>query len=311
MTPYPDRAARRPGEDRPGARAPSRLRSARSVVSGVVRSARRHGVTGLAAECAFFIALALFPTVLTLVALVHALRPALGRDAAPDVSAGLARLLRVVLSAHGTAAADAADGLLTGPSGGLLGAGTVLALLVLTRGVRSLLRGLAVIAERPPPGARSGWRTAFLLSIGLLSGASLLLAALVLGPLFGYRRQLAGAIDADTIIWQTWYVVRWPVAVVAMFGCAALLLRVGGRTEPPRWWSVLPGAALACAGWLAATGLLPAYVTLAGRVSPTLGALGGGLIVLVWVYLLVLSLFLGAELDSRSRVSPAPRKPAD
>ena len=58
-----------------------------------------------------------------------------------------------------------------------------------------------------------------------------------------------------------------------------------------------PGAILAAAGWLAATSLLPFYVTLAGEVSPTLGALGG-LIVLVWIYLLTISLLTGAELNA-------------
>lgn len=53
--------------------------------------------------------------------------------------------------------------------------------------------------------------------------------------------------------------------------------------------------------------MLPAYVALAGRVSPTLGALGGGLIVLIWVYLLVLSLFLGAELNGWRAADPRPQ----
>ena len=51
-------------------------------------------------------------------------------------------------------------------------------------------------------------------------------------------------------------------------------------------------------GWAAATGLLPTYVALAGRISPALGSLGGGLIVLAWLYLLMLSLFLGAEINA-------------
>ena len=59
-------------------------------------SAGRDGITGRAAEAAFFAALALLPTVLTVVAVLRFERPAFGGDAAAKVSAGLAWLLRVV-----------------------------------------------------------------------------------------------------------------------------------------------------------------------------------------------------------------------
>ncbi|PZS14470.1 MAG: YihY/virulence factor BrkB family protein, partial [Pseudonocardiales bacterium] len=49
----------------------------------------------------------------------------------------------------------------------------------------------------------------------------------------------------------------------------------------------------------------PIYVAIAAHVSPTLGSHGGGLIVLVWLYLMTLSLFLGADLNATCLPRPA------
>lgn len=48
-------------------------------------------------------------------------------------------------------------------------------------------------------------------------------------------------------------------------------------------------------GRIAAGVLFPLDVAVAARFTPTFGVLGGGLSLLVWLYLLMLSLHLGAE----------------
>jgi len=86
---------------------------------------------------------------------------------------------------------------------------------------------------------------------------------------------------------------------------ATLLLAQESPRQPRRWRANAPGAVLTVLGWSAATGLLPVYVAVATHVSPTLGSLGGGLIVLAWLYLMTLSLFLGAELNATRHPRPA------
>ncbi len=103
----------------------SRARGALATSHRVLRAANSYDLTGRAAEAAFFAALALLPAVLTLVAVLRAERPAFGGDAAPRVSADLARLLRVVLTTRGGVAADSADSPLRTPSRGLLGWGSL------------------------------------------------------------------------------------------------------------------------------------------------------------------------------------------
>lgn len=307
------RADESPTELRDGSARASRARGALATSHRVLRAANGHDLTGRAAEAAFFAALALLPAVLTLVAVLHAERPAFGGDAAPRVSADLARLLRVVLTTRGGVAADSADSLLRTPSRGLLGVGTLVAVLVLARGMRSIQRGLAVISAVPARNARREWARAILLAAGVLALGSVLLAAFTLGPLLGHSRQVGGD-TADTALHTMWVWARWPVSVLMIFLFATLLLAQERPRRPRRWRASAPGAVLTVLGWSAATGLLPIYVAIAAHVSPTLGSLGGGLIVLVWLYLMTLSLFLGAELNATrlpESATAAPRYNSD
>lgn len=283
-------------------------RALRTVATSrrVLAAANGHDVTGRAAEAAFFAALALLPTVLTLVAVLRAERPAFGSDAAPKVSADLARLLRVVLTSRGGVAADSADELLQTPSRGLLGLGTVVAVLVLARGMRSIQRCLTVISGAHARNARSEWIRAVLLAATVLAVGSLLLASFTLGPLLGHSSAL-GDETASNVLAGIWVWARWPLSAILVTLFATLLLAQESTRTQRRWRGSAPGAALTVVGWAAATGLLPAYVAVAAQFNPTLGSLGGGLIVLAWLYLLTISLFLGAELNAvlESRLSEA------
>lgn len=122
-----------------------------------MRATNPHDLSGRAAEAGFFGAMALLPSVLTLVAVLRAERPAFGTDAARQASADLAGLLRVVLTARSTAAVDSADALLRTSSRGLLGVGTLVAVLALGRS------GLTVISGVPARRAGREWVRAVLL----------------------------------------------------------------------------------------------------------------------------------------------------
>lgn len=270
-----------------------------SVLRAVLVSGSGHSITSFAAEAAFFGSLALFPSVLVVVGVLRASRPAFGADAAAVGTADLGRLLRVVMTSHGRAAADAAQGLLETPSRRLLGVGTVAAFVVLARAMRSVNRGLHVIAGRERSPALKEWRDAALLAAFLLICGSLRLAAFTLGPFLGHAGKLDQQVSADAA-GTVWSWLRWPASLLAVYGFGLLLLhQLGLPRSKHRRRQRTAGATVCVLGWVAATGLLPAYVALAGRYSPTLGSLGGGLIVLIWLYLLNLSLFLG-------RIQPGP-----
>ena len=90
---------------------------------------------------------------------------------------------------------------------------------------------------------------------------------------------------------------------------AAVLLAQETPRGPLRWRSGLAGAGFIVLGWTLSTGLLPLYISFAGPFSPALGSLGGGLILLTWLYLLLMSLLLGAEINAVRRAAHHRRTP--
>lgn len=225
-------------------------RSSGRMIAGVVRSAAAHRVPLVAGEAAFFAALAVFPALLTVVAVVRA-----------------------------------GSGLLGHGGGGLFTVGTVAALFLLVRALRSVLFALTSIAEQP---LRRQWLWASVLAVGTLVGAALVLAAAVQDPLV-----VLGLPGARMV----WDVLRWPVTAAALLLWAMGLLRIGLGCPrgPRRRFGLLVGAGIAAGGWIGASLVFPLYVVVAGRFTDTVGALGGGLILLLWLYLLMLVLYVGAE----------------
>lgn len=286
------------------ARAAPRLlrRRARSSAKAVITAAGRHQLTGRAAEAAFFAALALLPALLTLVAVLRVERPIFGGNAAQLVSADLAKLLRIVLTVHGSVAADSADSLLKVGNGSLLGLGTVAAVFLLARCMRSLQRALAVIAGVPTRKPRREWGRAVALAALVLLIGSVLLAGFTLGPLLGHSQQV-GSDHHGEVLDVIWVWVRWPLVAGIALALAMILLAQETPRVPRRWRAGWCGAGFTVIGWAASTGLLPLYVSLATRFSPALGSLGGGLILLTWLYLLTISLLLGAEINAVRRAA--------
>ena len=205
----------------------------------------------------------------------------------------------MVLTTRGGTASDAADRLLTETSGGVLTVGSVAALVLVTRAMRSILTGLAEVGRRREP-VRPGfvreWAAAATLALAAVLLAALILAMVAVGPLLGHSREVAT--DLDTWVRVVWSTLRWPVGAAVVFAFLALVHTVGLRahTSGPRTHrAAVTGSAVTAAGVFAASALLPVYVYVAGSVSPTLGALGGGLILLIWSYLLAFAVLLGAQ----------------
>ncbi len=100
---------------------------------------------------------------------------------------------------------------------------------------------------------------------------------------------------------------RWPVmAIIVAFGLA-VLYRFAPCRDQARWRWITVGAATATLLWLGATWLLSFYVSSLGRYQETYGTLGGGIVLMLWLYVSSFVVLLGAEIDavleSRSRAT--------
>jgi len=93
-------------------------------------------------------------------------------------------------------------------------------------------------------------------------------------------------------------VLRWAVAVAGSIGVIAVIYRFGSPVRHPIGRAV-PGAVLATALWFPATLAFGWYVTRFTDYSRVYGPLGAGVALLIWLYLIALSVIVGAEYNAQ------------
>lgn len=87
-------------------------------------------------------------------------------------------------------------------------------------------------------------------------------------------------------------------AVLLLMALFAFVYWVGPDRDRPEWSWLSPGAVIGVVGWLAVSGLFTLYVRTFGNYDATYGALGGVIVLLLWLQLSMMMLLVGAELNS-------------
>ena len=126
------------------------------------------------------------------------------------------------------------------------------------------------------------------------------------------------------------FVLRWTVAFAGSVGIIGVIYHLGTdltkhmreHLEPLlrepwillrrdwSWRASLPGAALATVFWLVTTLLFGYYVTRFADYSRVYGSLGAAIALLFWLYIIALSVLLGAEFNAQRAVQgPGRRDP--
>ncbi len=124
--------------------------------------------------------------------------------------------------------------------------------------------------------------------------------------------------------------LRWTVAFVGSVGIIAVIYHLGTdltrqmreHLEPLlrepwvmlrkdwSWRASLPGAAVATAAWLVTTLLFGFYVTRFANYSRVYGSLGAAIALLFWLFIIALSVLIGAEFNAqRAAQGPGRRDP--
>jgi membrane protein len=273
-------------------------REARAVASEVRNEITDDRVTGLAAEMAFFVVLSVFPGLIVLAATLGSLDFIMGEEVAADAQQIVIDFLRRILTEEASPAIEVAQDLFTEQRGGLLTLSLLGSFWGLTRGFTAAIRALnlAYDVEEARPWLRQRLLAA-LLSIGSVVAAAFLLIVLVAGPVFGGARALADAVGLSGAFGEIWAVLRWPIAFCFVVLWAAAIYHFGPNRRS-RLREELPGAIVTAVFGLGASAGLNIYLRLAGAANPVLGSLGGALILLIWLYLLSLSLLVGGELNA-------------
>jgi membrane protein len=92
--------------------------------------------------------------------------------------------------------------------------------------------------------------------------------------------------------------LRWPLLLVVVIAALSVLYRYGPSREEARWRWVSWGSAAAALLWLVASLLFSEYVGRFAHYDKTYGSLGAVIGFMTWVWLSVVVVLLGAELNA-------------
>ena len=263
---------------------------------------------GLAAEIAFFGVLGMFPALLLAAALLGVLGDLLGGAIGVNAQRQLMDTLDTLLTDRAAPVVASVRSLFQVNAGRLLSVAAVGALVTISGAVAVAIEALNLAYDVQE---QRGWLHRRLLGLAMgtitVIAAAVALAVLVVGPLFGRGRSLAGLVGLGDEFVVAWTVLRLPALALGLVLWTATLFRMAPN-QPGRWRDELPGAVLTTVLWIAATLGLHFYVVLVAGTNPVLGAFGGGLIVLLWAYLLALALLVGGEFNATRLRRGHPRE---
>jgi membrane protein len=139
-----------------------------------------------------------------------------------------------------------------------------------------------------------------LANIGLAAVVIVLLASAMTLTVIG------GGIADDVFGWigldgapVAWSILRIPIALLALLGAINIVFTYAPARGTHRIRLFSPGALTALAAWVIATGIVVAYVQVAGFGS-AYGALGGAIVLLFWLYVSAAAFLLGAQVDAEA-----------
>lgn len=251
-------------------------------------------ITGLAAELAYRVLLALFPFCIFLAALGGFAAAAAGIENPTD---------RIMSSVENTLPGDAAsvlrgqlEGILGHRNPGLLTFGAVASLWSASSAISTVLKALARVygaQERRPFWKRTLVSLALTMAAGAFFASAFIV--LVVGQIFASDIGDLLGVRGSAVAVMTW--LRVPAVIVLLAVATAFLYRAapGGGAGVP--W-VSPGALLFIPAWIISTLAFGFYVSNFGSYHATYGTLGGVIVLMVWLYLSSLLMLAGAELNA-------------
>ncbi|RYH03350.1 YihY/virulence factor BrkB family protein [Salipiger sp. IMCC34102] len=256
----------------------------------------------IAAGCAFYGLLAVFPGIVAAMAIA-------GLFTDPSELVGYIETLSRFMPAEAAQIVIDQAKAVAGSDEGGLGLAAVIGVLTAfwsaSAGMSALIEGLNVAFEvEHPRGFFKNVLARLSLTLGLVGGFFMIVIALVVIPL------VMGFLPLGPTTEFVITLIRWPVVFVIVAAGLAILYRYSPARAPRRWRWITPGAAVACVLWVAGSLAFAYYVSNFGSYNETFGALGGVIILLMWLWLSSVIILLGAEIDSeieaQAKQNPAP-----
>lgn len=277
------------------------------VVKRAWREAKADQVPLLAAGVAFYSFLALFPAMIAAVMLYGLVRdPADVQRQVDELSATLpsdaASLLTTQLEA------------LTTTSSSSLGLGLIISLVLAlwsaSGGVGNVMTAVNLAYDEEET---RGFVKRKALALGLTLGA-IVFVVVAVGMVAVAPAVLDSLVGAGPLRW-TLEVARWLGLLVAMSVALGVLYKLAPDRDAPKFRWVSIGSVVATVLWLVASLGFSLYVDNFGSYNKTYGALAGVVVLLLWLWLTMYVVLLGAEVNAEAEQQTAedttvgPEKP--
>ncbi|KQX67118.1 YihY/virulence factor BrkB family protein [Paenibacillus sp. Root444D2] len=248
----------------------------------------KHDATGLAAQCAYYFLLSLFPFLLFILSLLGYL---------PFSSDDVMGLIKEYIP--GAVAGwleETLSNLLDVKRGGALSFGIILALMSASAAMNAIVIAVNKAYGLPE---RKSFIHSRLLAVMLTLGMLIVIASALLLSVFGHwigDWTLANiSISAKHV--GLWNNLRWIVNFVIVFVVFIGIYYIAPNTCLT-CKSVLPGAIFAAAGWQLTSFGFSFYVNNFTNYSATYGSVGGIIVLMTWFYISALIIIIGGEINA-------------
>ena len=267
------------------------------LLKRTVRETQADNGLGLAAQLAYYFFLALFPALLFLIALagvfvdpdsVSRLVNMLSGAAPPDV-------IRII--------GDQLKSLTEGNAGGIMTFGVVAALWSSSAAMVALIDSLNRAYDVED--ARPWWKqrlTAILLTIGVAAFILLSFALVVAGP--ELADSLASRFGLGAAFEWTWKILQWPIVFVLIALAFGSVYYFAPDVDQD-FVFLTPGSVTATILWLVGSLGFRFYVVNFGSYNETYGAIGGVMVLLLWLFITAWVILFGGEINAESELQTA------
>ncbi|AFL52371.1 membrane protein [Sinorhizobium fredii] len=262
----------------------------RDVFWRVVSQVSEDRVTLVAAGVTFYILLALFPALTSLVSIYGLVSDptAIGEQIAYLAAVLPAQSLQLVTDQLQAITSQKPSSLSIGFIAGL-----VVALWSARAGIAALFDAMNIAYDEVE---ERGFIRLTMLSLAF-TAAGLLVTAVLIAAIAVLPAVLA-FLSLDRWLESLARILRWPVLLLLIGAAIALLYRYGPDRDPPKLRWLTWGAALSTLCWLPASLLFSFYIDNFADYNATYGAMGALIGFMLWIWLSTIIIIVGAELNA-------------
>jgi membrane protein len=273
---------------------PAKLRKPawRYILKRTLREFGKDHCPDLAAALTYHAVLSIFPALLALVSLLGLV------GQADKTTAALVGLVQKI-------APDSVD-IIKGPieqithaqsAGFALVIGILVALFSASGYVGAFSRAMNRIYEidegRPLWKLRPAMLAVTLVAVILVALMALML--IVSGPVAQAAGDAVGVGDAGLLAWN---IIKWPIIVVLVIVVIAILFYATPNVKQPKFRWLSMGSLISLVVFVLISLVFGFYVANFSHYNKTYGTIGGAIVLLLWLWILNMSLLFGAEFDS-------------